>query len=150
METKMHKLFTTLFVLSAFIGAQAQNSEIFVTNGKAIDGYDPVAFFKESKPVKGVDNLSYQWKGATWLFSSPANLQAFKANPVKFAPQYGGYCAYGTAQGHKAPTEADTWTIVNDKLYLNYNLKIKATWTKDQQAFIKTADQKWPELKDRQ
>jgi YHS domain-containing protein len=87
-------------------------------DGKAIKGYDPVPFFKESKPVKGLNNLSYQWQNATWLFSNNENLEAFKASPEKYAPQYGGYCAYGTADGHKAPTQADTWTVVNGNLYL--------------------------------
>ncbi|MDN3581050.1 YHS domain-containing (seleno)protein [Mucilaginibacter flavus] len=136
-------------VLALFIivQAKAQKSEIFAPGGKAIKGYDPVAFFKESKPVKGADSLSYSWKEATWLFSSRQNLEAFKADPDKYAPQYGGYCAYGLSQGHKAPTQTDTWTVVNDKLYFNYNSKVKELWTKDQPALIKTADEKWPEIK---
>jgi YHS domain-containing protein len=151
----MQKLFTILFlsfpiIFSASAQTQPQSKEIFVTNGKAINGYDPVAFFTVSKPIKGADSLSYNWGGTAWLFSSRANREAFKANPVKYAPQYGGYCAYGAAQGHKAPTEVDTWSIVNGKLYLNYNMKIKETWAKDQQALIVTADKKWPELKDKQ
>lgn len=136
-------------VLALFIivQAKAQKAEIFAPGGKAIKGYDPVAFFKESKPVKGADSLSYTWKEATWLFSNRQNLEAFKANPDKYAPQYGGYCAYGLSQGHKAPTQTDTWTVVNDKLYFNYNSKVKELWTKDQPALIKTADEKWPEIK---
>jgi YHS domain-containing protein len=134
----------------AFITAiqvQAQQSEIFAPGGKAIKGYDPVAFFKESKPVKGSDKFQYQWKDATWLFSTNENLEAFKADPEKYAPQYGGYCAYGTSQGHKAPTQTDTWTVLNDKLYFNYNDKVKELWTKDQANLIKVADGKWPEVK---
>jgi YHS domain-containing protein len=136
-----------LFALFTIVKVQAQKSEVFVSGGKAIKGYDPVAFFTESKPVKGADSLSYQWKEATWLFSSRQNLEAFKASPDKYAPQYGGYCAYGTAAGHKAPTQTDTWTVVNDKLYFNYNSKVKEMWTKDQPALIKQADEKWPEVK---
>ncbi len=133
--------------LFTILQAKPQKSEIFAPGGKAIKGYDPVAFFKESKPVKGADSLSYSWKEATWLFSTRQNLEAFKADPDKYAPQYGGYCAYGTSQGHKAPTQTDTWTVVNDKLYFNYNSKVKELWTKDQPALIKTADEKWPEVK---
>jgi YHS domain-containing protein len=129
------------------VQAQAQQSEIFAPGGKAIKGYDPVAFFKESKPVKGSDKFQYKWKDATWLFSTNENLEAFKANPEKYAPQYGGYCAYGTSQGHKAPTQTDTWTVLNDKLYFNYNDKVKELWTKDQANLIKVADEKWPEVK---
>jgi YHS domain-containing protein len=129
------------------VQAQAQQSEIFAPGGKAIKGYDPVAFFKESKPVKGSDKFQYKWKDATWLFSTNENLEAFKADPEKYAPQYGGYCAYGTSQGHKAPTQTDTWTVLNDKLYFNYNDKVKELWTKDQANLIKAADEKWPEVK---
>lgn len=125
----------------------AQRSEIFAPGGKAIKGYDPVAFFKESKPVKGSDKFQYKWKEATWFFSSNENLEAFKTDPEKYAPQYGGYCAYGTSQGHKAPTQTDTWTVLNDKLYFNYNDKVKELWAKDQANLIKTADEKWPEVK---
>jgi YHS domain-containing protein len=131
----------------SIVQAKAQKSEIFAPGGKAIKGYDAVAFFKQSKAVKGADSLSYQWKGATWLFANQDDMDAFKATPEKYAPQYGGYCAYGTAQGHKAPTQTDTWTVVNDKLYFNYNAKVKELWTKDQANFIQTADQKWPDLK---
>ncbi|GAA3959069.1 YHS domain-containing (seleno)protein [Mucilaginibacter dorajii] len=136
-----------VLALFTIVEAKAQKSEIFAPGGKAIKGYDPVAFFKESKPVKGADSLSYTWKEATWLFSTRQNLEAFKADPDKYAPQYGGYCAYGLTQGHKAPTQTDTWTVVNDKLYFNYNSKVKELWTKDQPALIKTADEKWPEIK---
>lgn len=129
------------------IQAHAQQSEIFAPGGKAIKGYDPVAFFKESKPVKGSDKFQYKWKDATWFFSTSENLEAFKADPEKYAPQYGGYCAYGTSQGHKAPTQTDTWTVANDKLYFNYNDKVKELWTKDQANLIKVADEKWPEVK---
>ena len=77
-------------------------------------------------------------------------MELFKQNPQKYAPQYGGYCAYGTSQAHKAPTETDTWSIVNDKLYFNYNKKVQALWLKDQPALIKKADTNWPEIKDKE
>ena len=132
------------------VQAQAQQSEIFAPGGKAIKGYDPVAFFKESKPVKGSDKFQYKWKDATWLFSTNENLEAFKADPEKYAPQYGGYCAYGTSQGHKAPTQTDTWTVLNDKLYFNYNQKVKEMWIKDERGLIQKADNQWPQIKDKE
>ena len=98
--------------------------------------------------MKGQDSLSFKWKEATWLFSSRENLENFKAMPEKYAPQYGGYCAYGTSEGHKAPTETDTWTILNDKLYFNYNKKVQEIWKKDTGARIKKADLQWPAIKD--
>lgn len=134
-----------LFFFTA--GAHAQKAEIFSTDGKAIKGFDPVAFFKQSMPVKGHDSLSYTWKDAQWLFSSKENMESFKANPEQFCPQYGGYCAYGTSAGHKSPTQTDTWTIVDGKLYFNYNGKVKEMWVKDQKALIEKANQRWPEVK---
>ena len=121
--------------------------EIFSISNEAIQGYDPVAYFKESKPVKGKKELVYVWKGANWHFSSVQNLSDFKSNPEKYVPQYGGYCAYGTAEGHKAPTSADAWTVVDEKLYLNYNTEVRKAWSDDKKRFIKKADANWPEVK---
>jgi hypothetical protein len=145
----LRSLLALVLLTLGFDRAHAQASEIYAPGGKAIDGYDPVAYFTLSRPVKGVDSLSYQWKGAVWLFSNRQDLKAFMASPEKYAPQYGGYCAYGTAQGHKASTEADEWTIVNNRLYLNYNGKVKATWIKDEQGYIQKADKEWPAIKDK-
>jgi len=146
----MKKVVTYLFALGIFLAkAQAQKAEIFSPDGKAIKGYDVVAFFKDGKSVMGVDSLSVQWKNATWYFVNRSNLNSFQANPQGYAPQYGGYCAYGTAGGHKAPVETDTWTIVNGKLYFNYNKDVKAMWLKDQAAYIKKADTNWPMIKDK-
>jgi hypothetical protein len=142
-------IFAIAFLFVSFISVNAQKSEIYTPNGKAINGYDAVAFFKQSKPVMGSDSLSFMYMDAKWLFATRADLEAFKASPEQYAPQYGGYCAYGTSQGHKAPTKPETWTIVNDKLYFNYNPKVKELWLKDQQAFIEKADKTWPEIKDK-
>jgi hypothetical protein len=141
-------VFTAMLIFFTTFIASAQKQEIFAPEGKAIRGYDAVAFFKESKAVAGADSLAFVYKDVKWLFSSRENLEAFKANPEHYAPQYGGYCAYGTAQGHKAPTQTDTWTIVNDKLYFNYNAKVKEVWMKDQPAFIEKADKQWPVVKE--
>ncbi|MEO7531134.1 MAG: YHS domain-containing (seleno)protein [Sediminibacterium sp.] len=144
----MKKIIAAVALLVVLVvNVSAQKSEIFAPGGKAIRGYDPVAFFKESKPVMGTDSFSMVWKEANWLFSTKENMQAFKENPEKFCPQYGGYCAYGTSEGHKAPTQADTWTIAGDKLYFNYNTKVKQMWMKDQEILIKKADVQWMDLK---
>jgi YHS domain-containing protein len=145
---KKFRLTVTLMVVFA-IGAKAQKSEIYAPGGKALGGYDAVTFFTVARPVKGVDSLAYNWKGSVWLFASRQDLRSFSANPEKYAPQYGGYCAYGAAQGHKASSEIDTWTVVNGKLYFNYSSKIKALWVKDQQSMIQTADKNWPGIKDK-
>ena len=144
----MKKIFILLFtILSTASILSAQKAEIFSTNGKAIKGYDVVAFFAESKPSIGFDSLQYQWKETKWLFSTTKNLKLFIENPEKYAPQYGGYCAYGTADNHKAPTQIETWTILNDKLYFNYNLKVKEYWNKKQDSLIQKADINWQTLK---
>ena len=112
----------------------------------AINGYDPVAYFTVGKPVKGLDTLAYEWMGAKWKFSSQANLDLFKANPEKFAPQYGGYCAYGVVQDALVKVEPEQFTVREGKLYLNYNADIQAKWLKDPAGFIKQADSKFTEL----
>jgi YHS domain-containing protein len=145
--TYMKQMMLSILACFLIVHGNAQRSELFAPGGTAINGYDAVAFFKESKPVKGSVMYSYQYKGATWLFSSKEDLDTFMKSPEKYEPQYGGYCAYGTSQGHKAPTQPDTWTIVNDKLYFNYNKQVKQMWVKDQMHLIEVADLKWPDVK---
>lgn len=144
------KSFFAIVLLFLSVDVHAQKAEIFQKDGAAIRGFDPVAFFAENKPVKGDEKISYEWKGAQWLFSSGSNMERFKKDPEKYAPQYGGYCAYGMADGHKAPTETDTWTIIDNKLYFNYNRKVKELWSKDTNGYIKKANANWPELKNKE
>src|SRR5436190_21093437 len=96
-----------LFLTFTVITLSAQQPRIYSTEHGAIQGYDPVAYFKQSKPVKGIRSISYRWNEATWYFSSEENLNAFKKSPEKYAPQYGGYCAFGTSRGYKAPTKPE-------------------------------------------
>jgi hypothetical protein len=133
-----------LVLLMTTFNLSAQQAEVFSKSGVAIRGYDAVSYFKEGKPVKGDDQFSFKWNDANWIFSSRVNLDSFKLNPEKFAPQYGGYCAYGVSEDHKAPTDPEAWTIVNGKLYLNYSLKVKEMWNKNQQARIEDANKNWP------
>ena len=147
----MKKSVVLVLIMSMIsIGISAQKSSVFIQDGKAIRGYDAVAYFKESKPVEGKNELVYSWNNANWYFSSQQNLDSFKANPSKYAPQYGGYCAYGLSEGHKAPTSADAWTIVDGKLYLNYNTKVRALWSKDPELRIEAADKNWLVIKDKE
>jgi YHS domain-containing protein len=139
-----------LFVILLFTACSSgdkRGAEIFQKHGIAIGGYDAVAFFSESKPVKGTTSHQLEWKDATWRFASKANLDSFKEAPEKYAPQYGGYCAYGTADGHKAPTEADTWTVLDGKLYFNYNQEVKSLWDKDRPKYITQANGNWEKIK---
>lgn len=146
------KFRTLLLMLLVFNGIYAQKSEIFTKDGKAIQGYDVVAFHLQQKPVMGDSIFSVKWKDANWYFVSESNLKLFRENPEKYAPQFGGYCAYGCSDGngHKAPTKIETWTIVNDKLYFNYNLKVKEIWNKNQAELIEKAVKNWVTLKDKE
>lgn len=141
-------VFLIAILISVSTSGLAQSSEVFQKEGIAINGYDAVAFFTEQKPSKGDKEFKHSYKNVDWLFSSLSNIELFKASPEKYAPQYGGYCAFGAADGHKAPTQADTWTILNDKLYFNYNTKVKAMWNKDMQTNIEKADNNWSKVKD--
>ena len=116
-------------------------------SGVAIRGYDTVAYFTLGKPAKGSESYSTEWQGATWKFANQEHLDLFKAEPEKYAPQYGGYCAYGiAAQDALVKIEPENWSIVDDKLYLNYNDKIQGLWDADIAGFIETADRKFEAL----
>lgn len=125
---------------AAFAGAY------FERDGAAIAGYDPVAYFKQNKPVKGSITYAATHQGSTFRFASAANRDAFAADPDKYAPQYGGFCAYAVASGYKAKIEPDAFTIVNGKLYLNYDQSIQRRWRRDIPGYIRKGDRNWPEV----
>ncbi len=112
----------------------------------AILGYDPVAYFTDGKPVKGQDSFVFDYLGARWKFATQAHLDLFKANPEKYAPQYGGYCAYGVSQDALVTIEPDKFKVVDGKLYLNYDADVQAKWLKDPAGFIRQADAKFQGL----
>ncbi len=136
-------LASMVFAISGF----GQDGTYSTTNGVAIKGYDPVSYFTEGKAVPGNDANIFEWSGVKWKFSSESNLEKFKGDPLKYAPQYGGFCAYGCSENHKSPTDPNAFTIVNSKLYLNYNLKVKEMWIKDTAIRITNADTYWKSLK---
>ena len=111
----------------------------------AVGGYDAVSYFS-GKPAKGDANYATEYKGATWRFASVENLKSFKANPAKYAPQYGGYCAWAAAQGYTAKGNPKNWRIVDGKLYLNYNDDVQKKWEIDIPGFISAANMNWPGL----
>lgn len=137
------QILTLIFAISI----HAQEGHFFNTNGVAIKGYDPVAYFSQNKALKGNDSITMEWSGSIWKFTSKENLQLFTTDPKKYAPAYGGFCAYGTSEKHLSPTDPNAWTIVNDRLYLNYNLKVKEIWVKDTTSRIISADNYWAGLK---
>jgi YHS domain-containing protein len=113
-------------------------------NDLAVGGYDAVAYFTSGKPTQGKKAYEYKYMSATWRFSTAENLETFKANPDKYAPQYGGYCAWATAQGYTAKGDPKSWKVVNGKLYLNYNADVQALWEADIPGFIANGDANWP------
>lgn len=117
-------------------------------NNNAAGGYDVVAYFTSSAPVKGSKDFETDYQGATWRFSSATNLATFQANPGAYAPQFGGYCAWAVSQNYTARGNPKNWTIVDGRLYLNYSDKIQARWEKDIPGFIALANQNWPGVLD--
>ncbi|MBI4910774.1 MAG: YHS domain protein [Acidobacteria bacterium] len=114
--------------------------------GVAVKGYDVVAYFTESKPVKGSPQFSFDWMGAKWQFASAAHRDQFSAEPAKYAPQYGGYCAWAVGHNYTADTDPEAWRIVDGKLYLNYNKSVQQKWEQDRGKWIADADKNWPTL----
>ncbi|QLH34589.1 MAG: YHS domain-containing protein [Cyclobacteriaceae bacterium] len=131
----------------AACSSNQNTAQVFATEAGAIGGYDPVAYFTQSQPVKGIKEFSFEYADQSWYFASAENLELFKSNPEKYAPQFGGYCAYGMSRGYKAKTEPDAWTIVEGKLYLNYNTDVRTIWNENQRGFIEKANANWPTVK---
>ncbi|MEO9482986.1 MAG: YHS domain-containing (seleno)protein [Ekhidna sp.] len=141
----MKTLTSTLIILLTF-SSFAQKSKIYTTTDGAIKGYDPVAYFVQGEPVKGEDKFTFEWKDTDWYFGSQENLDAFKENPEKYAPQFGGYCAYGVSKGALYKIDPEAWKIVEGKLYLNYSKGIQKKWEANQTEFIKEAETNWPKV----
>lgn len=116
--------------------------------GLALRGWDTVSYF-DGKPVPGKAEFTKDWNGATWRFATAAHRDAFAAHPEKYAPQYGGHCAYGLAKGHLVTADPKLWKVVGGKLYVNYDKGVQKSWEKDQAKFIVDADKAWKELADK-
>ncbi len=133
-----------LLLVGLLCAPASMAGEFYERDGAAIRGYDPVAYFTERKPVKGSARHASEYKGARFLFASPANRDAFDADPARFAPQYGGFCAYAVSKGYKAKSDPDAWSIVGGRLYLNYDTNVRALWQEDVPGHIQKADRNWP------
>jgi YHS domain-containing protein len=119
-------------------------------SGLALDGYDPVAYVVDGRPVRGRTDLEYVWMGTRYRFATEANRDRFAKAPEAFVPQYGGFCAYAVSRGYTAPIDPAAWTVVDGKLYLNYSTRVQRTWAEDVPGNIKRADANWPALRDKQ
>lgn len=137
---------TTLAALVLASGSLVHGDEParYVKRGLALDGYDAVAYFTESRAVRGRADLEFEWDGARWRFASPANRDRFAKEPQRFAPQFGGYCAYAVSQGHTASADPEAWSVVNGRLYVNYSQSVKKTWEKDIPGYLRQAEANWP------
>jgi len=153
-------LLAALALSSALFGAAASPAfavnELNTSSGLttagaplALHGFDPVAYFTEGKPVLGNSKLAAAANGASYYFSSQANLDMFKANPAKYAPQYGGYCAFGVSVAKKFDGDPNQWKIVDGKLYLNLNADIAEKFNADVPGNLKKAEGNWPKIQDK-
>jgi YHS domain-containing protein len=133
---------SSLVVSGAAWSKDPVNTTLF--GNKAIHGYDPVAYFADGKPVAGREDLEFEWMGAKWRFATAEHREAFKKTPEKYAPQYGGYCAYAVSQGRLVDIDPNAWSIVDGKLYLNYDLNIQKKWQLDVRGYVMKADKNWP------
>lgn len=114
--------------------------------GVALKGYDPVAYFEQGRPVKGSPKFPHEWMGATWWFASAENRDLFSKDAQKFAPQFGGYCAYAVSEGYTANIDPEAWKIIDGKLYLNNSKGVQKRWEQDVQTRIGAAEKNWPSL----
>ena len=150
----MYKIYQKIIVVISFFiavsatAAYADKDEIYTSyfSSAGAGGYDVVAYFTAGKPIKGNDDISAEYKDTDWYFSSAQNLIKFKENPAMYVPQYGGYCAWAVAKGSTASGDPLMWTVVNNKLYLNYNAAVQTKWTENKDDLIIRGDMNWPKV----
>lgn len=148
MKIARQSVFLLITAIVLALNAQAAAIDaVYNSGGIAIKGYDPVAYFKQGRPMIGDPAFDYQWMGSTWQFANQANLDSFSNIPETYAPQYGGYCTYAVSTGSVTPIDPLAWTIFEDKLYLNYSRSIKKRWLKNKSSYIASANENWPGLK---
>ena len=145
---RTREVYLAFLLLVPFSPAKAYTTDSINKNpaGVALKGYDPVAYFTEGKPVKGLNDFTYEWMGAEWHFSSAANRELFIASPEKYAPQYGGYCAYAVSRGHTADISPNYWKVVAGRLYLNNGWLAERLWKLSIPENIEKANQNWPKI----
>ena len=137
-------LLAVLALLTA--GAAAHAGEFFEKDGAAIRGYDPVAYFTDRKAVKGSRAYKAEYGKSVFHFATQANRDTFPADPARYAPQYNGFCAFGVAGGYKAAIDPAAFSVVDNKLYLNYNRDVQKKWSADIPGFVAKAEKNWPKV----
>jgi len=140
-----------LFFALLGVRADPAAADVVETNlterGLAVNGYDPVAYFTDGRPVLGEGRFTYEYDGAIYRFATETNRQSFIANPTRYMPAYGGFCAYGVRTGRKFEIDPDSWRIVDDRLYLLLNPATKVIWDLQRSNNIQIADTIWPKIK---
>ena len=145
--TRTLKVFFLACVMAITSTAAVAGGKIYTrSNNLAVSGYDAVSYFTQDEAVKGDKQFSHEWSGVTWRFSSDENRQAFIENPEKYAPAYGGHCAYAMSNGKYVKGDPKVFKVVDGVLYLNYNKSVQKRWVKDIPGYIEKADSQWAEL----
>lgn len=144
----MKRFLPTILLLLAALPALAQTKSLLNLDkaGVAIQGYDPVAFFTDNKPVKGKPEFPAKHNGATYLFASKEHRDAFKADPAKYEPAFGGYCAYGVSRGKLVEIDVDAFQIVDGRLLLQYSKGVRNDFNQDAKGNLTKAESNWPGL----
>ena len=135
-------LATSVFVVLADSPRPPVNS----SKGVALRGYDAVAYFTEGKPVRGQAELRFAWNGSVWWFASAEHRHLFMAMPERYAPQFGGYCAWAVSQGYTADGDPEAWKIVDGRLYVNYSKRVQKRWEEDIPSHIGKGNANWPAM----
>lgn len=112
--------------------------------GVGAGGHDLVAYITKNAAVPGDPAITHLHEGITWRFASAENRDAFKAEPTKYLPQFGGYCAWAVASGYTAPSDPEAFSVVDGKLYLNYSKSVRFLWARDPKANITKGNANWP------
>ncbi len=142
----MHKHLTLLAFLVLAASAPAQTLVNTNRSGLALQGYDPVSYFTDNAATEGSADITSTSGGATYRFASAEHKQMFDADPSKYTPQFGGYCAYAVSRGDTASIDPEAFQIVDGRLLLQYSKSILATFNKDTSANLSKADANWPKL----
>ena len=134
-----------LLIFSCLFSVATANADTlqYTTDAGAIDGYDTVSYFTDGRAERGKAEITAQWNGAEWRFVSQEHRDIFIADPNKYTPEYGGFCALGMAHGGDVPTNPEAWSIWNGKLYLNMIKDVRTTWLYNPEKLTARADQKW-------
>jgi hypothetical protein len=143
LRSALFGLMVSLLTINAPSAIAFEEINMSYFEGMALDGYDPVSYFTESKAVKGNKSYSLEWKSATWLFSSAANRQIFVEDPAAFAPQYGGYCSNQMSLGNLSDIDTDVWRIIDNRLYLFGHDSGRVRWGSETRQRIVDADHHW-------